>query len=293
MKRLTIPILSILALFGSATAGELAPSPVHEDHAHDEPLHGSVFFEPFEHLHFSALGTPILHSFNVEPAFTGRDLFGTYRYRSGDGFDEHEIETEVEWAFTRRLGIIFEVPYIFENADDEGKADGFGDLAIVPRALLIEGDKFLLTTQVEIVAPTGTNGLGGETAIAPGLAIWSDLGNWWTLNTNLAVEHIFDEDATEFLFGFGLVKSFGERPDLSPDAAHDHLCTAGIFNLLFEVTGVVGLNGEDEGVFTAEGLVGFSYGVNHYMDFRIGYEFPMSTPRDFDSGLATGFVWHF
>lgn len=75
----------------------------------------SDFLEPFEHLHFSERGTPIIHSFGIEAAFTGRDLFLDHIYIKGDGFTEHESELELEWAFTKRLGVILEVPYIWED----------------------------------------------------------------------------------------------------------------------------------------------------------------------------------
>ncbi len=151
------------------------------DHEHVSAPASGGFLEPYQHIHFSREGTPMVHSFGVEPAFLGRDLFLDYRYRSGDGLVENELELELEWAFTRRLGVIVEVPYLFEKEDGGASVDGFGDLAIVPRAILLERDRFILSSQIEVETPTGTNGLGGETAIAPGLLAWLDLGDWWTL----------------------------------------------------------------------------------------------------------------
>jgi hypothetical protein len=262
----------------------------HHDCTSHSSSNGSDFLAPFQHIHFSDTGTPIVHSFGVEPAFTGRDLFLDYRFRSGDEAIENEIEIELEWAFTSRLGIIFETSYKFEKAEGEEWINGIGDIAVVPRALLIKSDRFMLTAQVEVVAPTGTDGIGGETAVAPGLSIWTDLGGWWTLNTQVAVEHIFGEDVSEFVFGFGLVKSF----DLaSADGSHDHKTSVGILNLHLEATGAVALNGEEEGDLNMEGLLGFSYGVSESIDCRLGYEFPITTPREFDGGVVTGVIWHF
>lgn len=271
--------------------GRVSAEDSHADHNHAPLAETSGLLDPFEHIHFSSRGTPIVHSFGIEPAFTGRDLFLDYRHRSGDGFTENEIELELEWAFTRRLGVIFEVPYIFEDEDGEETKDGFGDLAIVPRAILLEKERFTLTSQIEIVAPTGTNGFGGETTIAPGFASWFDLGDWWTLNAQLGVEHIFDEDETELLFGVGLVKSLGSED--KPSDTHGHPTAAGLFHLHLEVTGSVPLKGEEEGAVHAEGLVGLSYGVSPQMDLRVGYEFPLTSPREFDGGVVAGVVWHF
>ncbi len=255
----------------------------------------SGYLAPFKHLHCSPLGTPIVHSFKVEPAFTGRDLFFDYSYLEGDGFTEHESELELEWAFTRRLGVIIEVPYIYEDEEGGASASGFGDLAIVPRALLIESERFFLTAQIEATLPTGSNAFGGETAIAPGIAVWNDLGNWFTLNSQLSVEHSFDEDSTELLFGFGLVKSFWQKVSCDDHHHHDshNHSSAGLLNLHLEVIGGTPISGDDKGDFTVEGLVGISYGLLEAMDIRLGYQFPISSPGEFDHGLTTGLIFHF
>lgn len=264
----------------------------HHNHAHDPEGGGRKFLEPFEHRHHSRLGTPIVHSFGVEPAFTGRDIFGDYHFKKGDGITEHEFELELEWALTRRLGFIVEIPYVFQSEDGKASVDGFGDSAFVLRSILLEKDRFMLTSQIEITAPTGTSDLGGETAIAPGFSAWFDLGNWWTLNTQVAIEHIFKDDVTELLFGLGLVKTLSLAGHFTSDS-HGHNLAAKLFNLHLEVTGSVNINGADEGTVNAEALLGLSYGINPNMDVRVGYLFPLSSSNDFDYGLVTGFIWHF
>lgn len=251
------------------------------------------FLETFEHVHFSQLGTPYVHSFGIEPAFTGRDLFLDYAYLEGEGVTEHETELELEWAFTSRLGVIMEVPYTWEDEEGEASASGFGDFAIVPRALLVEGERFLLTGQMEVVLPTGSSSFGGETAMAPGIAMWNDLGNWFTLNSNIAVEHGFDEDSTELVFGFGLVKSFGEKHEHHAGHEHHASSNAGLFNLHLEATGSTLLNGSDKGDTNLEGLVGVSYAFAAGFDVRAGYLFPITSPKDFDHGFTTGVIFHF
>jgi hypothetical protein len=251
------------------------------------------FFEPFEHIHFSQLGTPYVHSFGVEPAFTGRDLFLDYAYYEGDGVTGHETELELEWAFTSRLGVIMEVPHIWEDENGEASASGFGDSAIVPRALLFESDRFLLTGQLEVVLPTGSSTFGGETAIAPGVAMWNDLGNWFTLNSNIAVEHGFDADSTELVFGFGLVKSFGEKHEHHAGHEHHASSNAGLFNIHLEATGSTLLNGSDKGDTNLEGLVGVSYGFAAGFDIRAGCLFPITSPKEFDHGFTAGVIFHF
>lgn len=251
------------------------------------------FLEPFEHIHLSKSGTPYVHSFGIEPAFTGRDLFIDHTYRVGNGVAEHESEIELEWAFTKRLGMIVELPYVWEDEEGEATGSGFGDLAIVPRALLIESERFLLTAQMEVVLPTGSSRFGGETAIAPGIAMWNDLSNWWTLNSGIAIEHGFDADETELVYGIGLIKSFGEHAaDHADHSAHNH-ATAGLLHLHLEVTGATPLNGDDEGDINLEGLLGISYGLAAGFDIRAGYLFPLTTPGDFDKGFTGGLIFHF
>ena len=140
---------------------------------HSEPFGLDLqegWLDPPLHSHLSPLGTPLIHSFRLEPAFTHRDLFLDYSFRSGPGGTEHEIEIELEWALTRRIGLVLEVPYAFVNPADEPAVNGFGDLAITPRFLLAEYDRFLLAFNLEIETPTGNEdrGLGGgEVALAP------------------------------------------------------------------------------------------------------------------------------
>jgi hypothetical protein len=254
------------------------------------------FLEPFEHIHFNELGTPYVHSFGIEPASTGRDLFLDYSYREATGLTEHETELELEWAFTSRLGMIMEIPYISKDKEGKGSVSGFGDFAIVPRALLIDSDCFLLTGQVEVVLPTGSNTFGNQTAIAPGIAMWNNLGNWWTLNSGIAIEHGFDEDSTELVFGFGLVKSFGskcEKHGNHAGHAHHSNSASGLFNIHLEATGSTPLNGLDKGDTTLEGLVGISYGLAAGFDIRAGYLFPITSPKEFDHGFTTGVIYHF
>lgn len=252
-------------------------------------------FAPFEHEHASKTGTPYVHSFGIEPAFTGRDLFIDHSFINGDGFTEHETELELEWAFTKRIGVILEVPYVYEDEEGEGNEKGFGDLAAVPRVLMIEKDRFLLTAQLEVVLPTGSSSFGGETALAPGLTAWFDLGNNFTLNSQIFLEHGFDADETELGIGLGLVKSIQTRGTSHSHGndCHGHTTHAGLLNFHLEVTGETPTNGTDKGDIAIEALFGISYGIIENLDIRAGYFIPITRPNDFDHGLTTGLIFHF
>ncbi len=282
----------VVAAIRSVLVAEEHSEDEHRGHSHRELAPEIDGKEEFHHFHFSNLETPVLHSFGVEPAFTGRDLFFTYRYRdTGGGVNEQEIETQLEWAFNHRAGIILEIPRVFANTPGQAGRDGFGDLIIIPRLNVIERDRFFLTTELSILAPTGTNGFGGNTTVAPGIAAWCDLGDWWTLNTQLAAEHNFTNDSNAFVFGFGVMKTLGSPADLSKDES-GHTSTIGLFTLLMEATGRVGVSGQNDGVFELEGTLGLLYGVGDAMDFWAGYEFPVSTPRQYNGGIVVGFIKH-
>ena len=85
-----------------------------------------------------------MHLFFSEPAFLDRDLFLDYRIVRGEDGTEIELESELEWAFTRRIGLVIEAPYGFLNPKEESTENGFGDIAIAPRALLMDTERFLL-----------------------------------------------------------------------------------------------------------------------------------------------------
>jgi hypothetical protein len=286
MKHTTSILIISTAISSLSLAGEL-----------QKPVSNNTcdFLAPFEHIHASKNGTPYVHSFGIEPAFTGRDLFIDHTFIDGDGFTEHESEIELEWAFTKRLGMIVELPYISEDEEGVGSAKGFGDLAIVPRALLIEQDRFLLTAQTEIILPTGGSNFGGDTAIAPGIALWNDLGNNFTLNSQVFIEHGFDADETELGIGLGLVKSFGGSriKEKCHDHGHSHTPHAGLVNLHLEITGSTPVNGPDEGDINLEGLIGISYGIIKDLDIRAGYFVPLTSPNDFSHGITAGVIFHF
>ncbi len=255
----------------------------------------SRFFEPFDQCQISRTGVPIIHGFGVEPALTGRDLITSYSYVSGDDFTEQEAELELEWAFTRQLGIIVELPYTHENPTSGSTEEGFGALIVVPRATIYEGDRNIFTIQTEFELPAGSEAFGSETAIAPGIATWHDLGNWYTLSTQLGVEHNFDADETEFVFGVAFAKSFSLNPTPCSEniGTHSHSHSQGILNIHAEFTGSSPTTGEDRGDFGVDGLLGVSYGISQDMDVRFGYQVPLTTPDNYDHTIKAGLIYHF
>ena len=259
------------------------------------------WFEPPVHCHFSPRGTPLIHPFHVEPAFAQRDLLVDYSFGAGTDEDEHEIEVELEWALSRRLALVVEVPYHFLNPADGRAEDGLGDLAFAPRALLAEYQRFLLAFGLEIETSTGDEdrGLGrGEAAVAPSFSFWCDLGHWWVLNAQVGTEHATDSGDAELLFRASLIHTLGYQEvqgsaHADHDHEHDHGLPPGLLSLILEVDGTLGLAGDEDGDIEAEGIIGAYYGLSEHMDLRAGYRFPLTRSQELNSGLTAGAIWHF
>ena len=298
---LTFPILFLIAAFCLAPRGILAE----ETHAEESDLFGfdltRGWLDRPKHSHLSLRGTPLIHPFRSEPAFTLTDFLLDYSYRNETGVNEHEIENEMELALTRRVGLIVEIPYRCIAKDHDASVNGFGDLAISPRILLAEYARFLLASSLEIVTPTGDSGrdLGhGEVSLAPSLSGWFDLGNWWTMHTQCGSEHALESDESELFFRAALIHTLGSKDygdDNNHDVDHDefHGLASRILSLIFEVDGTIGLSGEEDGDLGMEGIFGAYYSLTKHVDLRVGYQFPLTTSDDLNSGVIGGLIWHF
>ena len=218
--------------------------------------------DPYRHAHGSPCGTPYVHGFLVEPAFLGSDLF--LDVARGDG--ETEVEAEVEWALTRRVGLIAELPWI--DADERG----LGDAALGVRVLLLEERRFLLSLAGEIEVPTGSEvrGLGeGHVAFGGSLHTWLDLGAWFTLQAVAGVEHVPDEGETALRWGASLAKSFRARPLICNGGCGNAAHRRPVWSLLAEIAGDTALEGdEDRGTTQGSWLLGASYPLAYDVDLR-------------------------
>jgi hypothetical protein len=279
-------VLAACARSDSARAEELhseLPSPFGFDIAQgwlDRPIHS----------HFSPRGTPMVHSFRAEPAFTRRDFLLDYSTRSETGRNEQEIGAEVEWPLSRRLGLIFEIPYVFVDSDDGGPIDSFGNLAVSPRVLLAEYERLLLAFNLEVETTTGDTDGGiaeDEVALAPSFSTWLDLGGWWTVNAQSGLEYPVESSDAEFFFRSALIHTFGS------DEAHAGELSPGLISVILEADLALGLSGAEDGDWTAEGIVGVLVGLWDNADLRVGYQFPLSRSQDLNNGVTAGMIWHF
>jgi hypothetical protein len=257
------------------------------------------WLDPPVHSHFSPRGTPMIHSFRTEPAFMRRDLLLDYGFRSEAGGREQEIGAEIEWPLSRRLGLVFEMPYVFVDGEGEGSVDGFGNLAVSPRVLLAEYERFLLAFALEVETPMGDTDGGiaeDEVALAPSLSTWNDLGRWWALNTQSGVEHAVESNDSKFFFRSSLIHTFGcgeaAESDHTGHVDHKGLCP-GLVSMIFEMDLGVDLSGKEDGEWVGEGIVGVLVGVSENIDLRFGYQFPLSRSEELNGGLIGGVICHF
>ena len=295
-------ILCSLILFSGFTDG------LTQEHDHEgSDMLGLNFsegwFEPYIHSHFSPDDTPMIHSFRAEPAFTQRDFIFDYSYRNETEGKEHEIEAEIEWALTRRFGVIIETPYVFLDSDEESNADGFGNVAISPRVLLAEYERFLLAIGLEMELPTGTRAgdiSEDRMALAPSLSAWIDLGNWWTVNAQTGFETAVDRNDTVCFLRSALLYTFASDDVRGTGRAHDDhdhpksiALPPGLLTVILETDIEVGVAGAEDGRWSAEGIIGLSLGLSEKADIRAGYQFPLSNVQDLHGGLTCGIIYHF
>jgi hypothetical protein len=272
-----------------ALSGVVAAEDHDHDHGHDHghedapPLGFDIteaWLDKWVHRHSSATGTPLVHAFLTEPAFLGRDLFVTF---AGTGA-EKAVEVELEWALTRRLGLIAEVPWV-----DTGEESGVADSVLALRGLLIEKERFLFSLTAEAGLPTGSESKGlGSGAWGWGAIFnaWGDLGHWFTLQGAGGIERVPALSETAFVWSFTFSKSF-RVPPLFKFGREAHGVVPAL-SLLAEIAGETGLSsgsGPTEGLW----LLGVTYSITRSFDFRAGYT------RGFrgGDGWIVGFVLHF
>lgn len=296
--------LGLVILAGSVTADDqhpinwFAPEPHLQapSNAAVPPLGLSLtegWLDPWPHSHFSANGTAFVHGFGVEPAYLDRDLFFDFALIGAEGEREIETEIELEWALTRRLGFVLEVPYIRRNPDSGFTESGFGDVALAPRALIYEGEQMLLSMNLEVGLPTGDEhkGFGGdEVGLAPSVSTWLDLGRRLTLQTQAGFETGAESGESGIFYSAALIHTI-LTPDASgPDGIH---FPSGMVNLISEFTGRTGVHGDEDGETTGELLFGASYLLTSNWEIRGAYQIPIVGETEVNDSFIIGVIYHF
>jgi hypothetical protein len=281
----------------------VCPVRAEETHSESSDVFGfdldQGWLDPPVHSHFSKGGTPLIHSFRTEPAFMLRDFLFDYSFRNEKEGNVHEIEAEIEWPLSRRMGLIFEMPYVFIDTDDDGTVDGFGNFAVSPRLLLAEYRRFLLAFGLEVETTTGETDGGiaeDEVSLSPSFSTWVDLGDWWTISAQSGFEYPIQSSDTRFFLRSALIHTFGsDEIQDSSHTGHNHHdgLSPGLFSLIMEADLALGLSGPEDGDWFAEGIVGISFDLWENADMRVGYQFPFSKSEQLYSGVTLGMIYHF
>lgn len=279
-----------------------------DDHDHEEfiqlpePLELDLFsgwLDEWNHADYSRSGTPYVHAFGIEPAFLCRDILVNGEFSNGEEGKEYEVEAELEFALTRRIGLVVEGGYSWLNPRDGSSERGFGDIGVAPRFLMIEYDNFLMSVSTGFEFPTGNEdrGLGaGETIFVPSASSWLDLGNNITLQNVVGVEHGLSSNENVLFWGGALIWSLytdGSPVLYGPDGGVRTHFPQGMLNIIAELRGELPVNGEEQGNGTAEWQFGLSYAITPQLEIRGAISFPAWNPREFDNGATVGLIYHF
>jgi hypothetical protein len=246
---------------------------------------------PVDDAHESRRGAPYVHAFHLEPAFLGRDVL-VHAEREGD---EHGLELELEYALTRRLLLLAELPYHWAE-DDEG----LGDLGLGLRGLLVETDRLLVSTQVGLGFPTARRDLGeDEVVVSPRALAWGDLGCWFTAQAGVGLDYGAESGDLELSWGGALAKSFScdallpwctcRRPHSHGEEEHGH---DSVLTLFLEGRGSLALSGPEDGATSHELLFGVSVPLYRGVDARAGWTLRWDEDDDAAAGWVAGFVLH-
>ena len=272
-----------------------------EDHHYDlGPDSGCDWLTPWAHSHYSERGTPYVHVFNIEPAFLGRELFLSYGSARGSEGDEAEFEMELEWAFTRRIGMVLEAPLIQLDPSGANSESGLGDIATAARALLVESADFLLAGNLELSIPTGDEDLGlgnGEASWAPSFSAWFDLRNRLQASVQIGAESGMDSGDSEFFYNAALVyilQTHDVHPETVPDRGHKGAHSLlGVTSGILEFNGRTSLDSPSNGHSSAELLIGAAYNMTSSVEVRGAFQFPVGGHQEHDSSFTLGLVYHF
>lgn len=256
---------------------------------------------PWVHAHVSHRGTPFVHGFLTEPAFLGRDIYADFRYAAATARrTEYELEVELEWALTRRLGLVATVPFVWWELEGQSDITDVADLGAGLRALLVETPSLLLSAGLDVNFPTSDDGdrVGAnEWTVQPYLATWLDLGAWWTWQSRVGVEFLLRSNAEELAWSTMLARSF-EVPFLLPHGRRGHTAAdhehyrAAVLSVFAEIAGTTVLSGAGDGTTTGEFLLGISQTVTDVIELRVGAFFPLTGDTELDWGIRLGATVH-
>jgi len=216
-----------------------------------------------------------IHPITTEAAFNDNDFFIDYAFSNFRDEDEHEIEIELEYALTRRLGVVIETALAFET-EGGSTENGIEDLEIAGRVVLAEYERSITTFSLGFGIPTGENDFSSdELILEPSLLSWFDFGYGITFNTKIGLEIGTRSDSLEFIYEGAVIKDFG-----------------GPLALSLESQSIVNLRDDEEEDFISNLTIGGIFRLNNSNSIRAAYTFPLSDD-DFNSGAILSYNYSF
>jgi hypothetical protein len=285
MHRIIISVLFSLMLAANASGANLTLSSFADD-----------WLEPWEHEHYNK--APFVHLFNLEPAFLDRDLFFDYKITNAKDEKEREVEFEVEWALTKRIGLIFEAPYRILEERGSSRERGIGDFGIGTRFLLVRTDDSILSFNIGFEFPTGSKSKGlteDQYVLNSSFSYWKSLSTAITWNAQIGFEQGLEDEEKSLTYKTAFTYSFNSEPSTHIGHDEDHECEGshfpqGMLNLMLEFSGRNDWSGNNH---TSELLFGTSYLVTSSIELRAAYEIPLQKSNELDNSIIFSVVYHF
>ena len=256
------------------------------------------WLSPWEHNHFSENNVPYVHLFNLEPAFLDRDIFLDYKINNLKDGKEIELEFEAEWALTNRIGLIFELPYIFLEEDHLDDEEGLGDFALGTRFLLLSDEDSILSFNLGFSFPSGKNSQGlseDEYSLNYSFSYWTGIYQNLALNVQIGAEHGLESEEVNLNYNAALsysVMTFAKSSHNIQDG-HNHdgsHFSPGMINLILEYSGS---SNWEEGESVSEILLGATYLLTSSWELRVAYSIPLQKYNELQDSIILSAVYHF
>ncbi len=257
-------------------------------HGHGHPDHAGHAHGPA--YHHSIEGYPILHAARTEFFFVERHIhlrLDEVRGADGGVVDELEFEAELVYALNDRFVFIGTIPVVHLNPQSEPSTTGVGDFKFGLRMMAYNGERDGLLFGLDVVTPTGDpdRELGGDTLLLPSANWVHDFGCGTYMFNVVTWEMPIDVDQPEDLFLYDLV------------VLHSFLNTAdfAMFRYLtssLELNTEVVINGPSAGDTVVDATLGLTWLVGDENELSVGWSFPLSGDRNFDTQLVFNLIRH-
>lgn len=153
----------------------------------------------------------------------------------------------------------------------------------------------MISSNLEFGFPTGDEKreLGsGEISISPSISTWLDLGNWFSLSSQLGFEHSLESEDTGYFYKMALGYSVIRHGKRKIDLDNFHF-PSGMLNFIAEFSGNTYLTEFDETESAFDILLGAAYVVNPHWEGRVGYSFPIGGHQEFKRSVVFSLIRHF